>query len=72
MKTISKHLNNISKNGELIKEEVTINPNDSINGAILIINLDSKKQIFGFTNDKLLIIALKSKKEVRQDLNSDI
>lgn len=29
IRTISKHLNNIFKSKELIKEEITFNPNDS-------------------------------------------
>lgn len=38
IRTISKHLNNVFDSGELLKDEVTFNPNDSTNGGILIIN----------------------------------
>ena len=39
--TISKHLTNIFESGELVKSEVTFNPNDSTNSGIVIINPDA-------------------------------
>ena len=42
--TISKHLNNIFESEELVKSEVTFNPNDSTNSEIVIINPDAKTQ----------------------------
>lgn len=56
VKTISKHLNNIFKTGELIKEEVTINPNNSTNSRILIINPDSKKQPILYNLDAIISV----------------
>lgn len=53
IKTISKHLNNIFKLEELVKEEVIFNPNNSTNGKILIINLDSKKQPILYNLDSI-------------------
>ena len=38
IKTISKHLTNIFESEELVKSEVTFNPNDSTNSRIIIIN----------------------------------
>jgi hypothetical protein len=40
--TISTHLNNIFESGELVKSEVTFNPNDFNNTEIVIINPDAK------------------------------
>lgn len=42
--TISKHLTNIFESEELVKSEVTFNPNDSTNSGIVIINPDAKTQ----------------------------
>ena len=42
--TISTHLNNIFESEELIKSEVTFNPNDFNNTEIVIINHDAKTQ----------------------------
>ena len=44
VKNISKHLNNIFNSEELDKEQVTINPNNSTNSRIPIINPESTKQ----------------------------
>ena len=41
IKTISKHLTNIFESEELVKSEVTFNPNDSTNSGIVIINPDA-------------------------------
>ncbi len=37
IKTISKHLTNIFESEELVKSEVTLNPNDSTNSRIVIL-----------------------------------
>ena len=41
--TISTHLNNIFESEELVKSEVTFNPNDFNNSGIVIINPESNK-----------------------------
>ena len=38
IKTMSKHLTNIFESIELVRSEVTFNPNDSTNSRIIIIN----------------------------------
>ena len=39
IKTVSKHLNNIFESEELVKSEVTFNPNDSTNSGNVIIHV---------------------------------
>ena len=41
---ISKHLTNIFESEELVKSEITFNPNDSNNNGIVIISPDAKTQ----------------------------
>ena len=56
VKTISKHLNNIFKTEELVKEEVSFNPNNSTNSRILIINPNSKKQPIVYNLDAIISV----------------
>ena len=56
VKTISKHLNNIFKSEELVKEEVSFNPNNSTNSRILIINPNSKKQPILYNLDAIISV----------------
>lgn len=56
VKTISKHLNNIFRSEELVKEDVSFNLNNSINGRILIINPNSKKQPILYNLDAIISV----------------
>lgn len=56
VKTISKHLNNIFNTEELVKEEVTFNPNNSTNSGSLIINPNSKKQPILYNLDAIISV----------------
>ena len=56
VKTISKHLNNIFKSEELVKEEVSFNPNNSTKSRILIINPNSKKQPILYNLDAIISV----------------
>ena len=56
VKTISKHLNNIFRSEELVKEEVSLNPNNSTNSRILIINPNSKKQPILYKLDAIISV----------------
>lgn len=56
VKTISKHLNNIFRSEELVKEEVSLNPNNSTNSRILIINPNSKKQPILYNLDVIISV----------------
>lgn len=56
VKTISKHLNNIFRSEELVKEEVSLNPNNSTNSRILIINPNSKKQPILYNLDAIISV----------------
>ena len=56
VKTISKHLNNIFNSEELVKEELTINPNDSTNSRILFISPNSKKQPILYNLDAIIYL----------------
>ena len=56
IKTISKHLTNIFESGELVKSEVTFNPNDSTNSGIVIINPDAKTQPILYNLDAIISV----------------
>lgn len=56
VKTISKHLNNIFDSEELVREEVTYNPNNSTNGRSLIITPGSKKQPLLYNLDAIISV----------------
>ena len=56
IKTISKHLTNIFESGELVKSEVTFNPNDSTNSEIVIINPDAKTQPILYNLDAIISV----------------
>ena len=54
--TMSKHLTNIFESGELVKSEVTFNPNDSTNSGIVIINPDAKTQPILYNLDAIISV----------------
>ncbi len=56
VKTISKHLTNIFESGELVKSEVTFNPNDSNNSGIVLINPESTKQPILYNLDAIISV----------------
>ena len=56
IKTISKHLNNIFESEELVKSEVTFNPNDSTNTRIVIINPNAKTQPILYNLDAIISV----------------
>ena len=56
IKTISKHLTNIFESEELVKSEVTFNPNDSTNSGIVIINPNAKTQPILYNLDAIISI----------------
>lgn len=56
IKTIDKHLNNIFKSEELVKDESSFNLKNSANSRILIIYFDCKKQPYYTTWMNYLII----------------
>ena len=56
IKTISKHLTNIFESEELVKSEVTFNPNDSTNSRIVIINPDAKTQPILYNLDAIISV----------------
>lgn len=65
--TISKHLNNIFKSEELIKSEVTFDPNDYQDGEKIIINPNSKKQPILYNLDAIISVGfhVKSNKAIQ-------
>ena len=67
-KTISKHLNNIFNSGELIKEEVTFNPNDStISGIVVKINPKANTQPILYNLDAIISVGYRvNSKEATQ------
>lgn len=56
IKTIIKHLTNIFESEELVKSEVTFNPNDSTNSRIVIINPDAKTQPILYNLDAIISV----------------
>ena len=54
--TISTHLNNIFETEELVKSEVTFNPNDFNNTEIVIINPDAKTQPILYNLDAIISV----------------
>ena len=56
VRTISKHLNNIFDTEELLKTEVTFNPNDSTNSGNIIINPNSKTQPLLYNLDAIISV----------------
>ena len=54
--TISTHLNNIFETGELVKSEVTFNPNDFNNTEIVIINPNAKTQPILYNLDAIISV----------------
>ena len=56
IKKISKHLTNIFESGELVKSEVTFNPNNSTNSRIVIINPESNKQPILYNLDAIISV----------------
>ena len=56
IRTISKHLNNIFDTGELVKEDVTFNPNNSTNSGIVLINPDAKTQPILYNLDAIISV----------------
>ena len=54
--TTSKDLNNIFESGELVKSEVTFNPNDSTNSGNIIINPDAKTQPILYNLDAIISV----------------
>ena len=65
--TMNKHLNNIFESGELLKSEVTLNPNDSTNSEIIIINPDAETQPILYNLD--VIISVGYRVNSKQALN---
>ena len=56
IRTIIKHLNNIFESGELVKEEVSFNPNDSTNSRIVQINPYAKTQPILYNLDAIISV----------------
>ena len=56
IKTINNHLTNIFESGELVKSEVTFNPNDSTNSGIIIINPNAKTQPILYNWDAIISV----------------
>ena len=54
--TISTHLNNIFESEELVKSEVSFNPNDSTNSRIVIINPNAKTQPILYNLDAIISV----------------
>lgn len=67
-KNISKHLNNIFDSGELVKEEVTVNPNDStISGIVIKINPEANTQPILYNLDAMISVGYRvNSKEATQ------
>lgn len=67
-KNISKHLNNIFDSGELVKDEVTVNPNDStISGIVIKINPEANTQPILYNLDAMISVGYRvNSKEVTQ------
>ena len=65
---ISYHLNNIFESGELVKDEVTFNPNDSSNtGIVLKISLEAKTQPILYNLDAIISVGYRvNNKEATQ------
>lgn len=64
---VSKHLNNIFESGELNKEEVSFNPNDSTNSGIVIINPKAKTQPILYNLDAIISLGYRvNSKEATQ------
>ena len=68
LNNISKHLNNIFNVGELVKEEVVFNPNDSTNSGIVIkINPNAKTQPKLYNLDAIISVGYRvNSKEATQ------
>ena len=54
IKTIIKHSTGIFESGELVKSDAALNPNDSINSGIVIINLYAKTQPILYDPDAII------------------
>ncbi len=54
---ISKHLNNKFENGELFKEENTLNPNDGTNSSIITISPEANTQPILYNFEAILAVA---------------
>lgn len=67
-KNISKHLNNIFDSGELVKDEVTVNPNDStISGIVIKINPEANTQPILYNLDDMISVGYRvNSKEATQ------
>lgn len=67
-KNISKHLNNIFDSGELVKDEVTVNPNDStISGIVIKINPEANTQPILYNLDAMISVGYRvNSKEATQ------
>lgn len=67
-KNISKHLNNIFDSGELVKDEVTVNPNDStISGIVIKINPEANTQPIFYNLDAMISVGYRvNSKEATQ------
>lgn len=67
-KNISKHLNNIFDSGELVKDEVTVNPKDStISGIVIKINPEANTQPILYNLDAMISVGYRvNSKEATQ------
>ena len=67
-KNISKHLNNIFDSGELVKDEVTVNPNDStISGIVIKIDPEANTQPILYNLDAMISVGYRvNSKEATQ------
>lgn len=67
-KNISKHLNNIFDSGELVKDEVTVNPNDStISGIVIKINPEANTRPILYNLDAMISVGYRvNSKEATQ------
>lgn len=67
-KNISKHLNNIFESGELDKSETTLNPNESTNSGIVLINPEAKTQPILYNLDAIISVGyrVRDSKEATQ------
>ena len=54
---ISKHLNNKFENGELFREENTLNPNDGTNSSIITISPEANTQPILYNFEAILTVA---------------
>lgn len=73
---ITKHLNNKFENGELFREENTLNPNDGTNSSIITISPEANTQPILYNFEAILAVAfsVNSKRalKVRRWANSAI